>query len=145
SLIVDEQGIYYDGTRASALESMLQSDRDVLQGLQAEVARARSLIREHGLSKYNHAPDLPAGLLRSDDAARVLVVDQTAGDVSVSLGGATAWTFRSMLDMARRENPGATIYVKTHPEVSAGAKRGYLSDAAEDECTVLLRQAVNPI
>nr|WP_298017957.1 capsular polysaccharide biosynthesis protein [uncultured Castellaniella sp.] len=145
SLIVDEQGIYYDGTQASALESLLQSDRDVLRGLQAEVARARSLIREHGLSKYNHAPDLPAGLLRSDDAARVLVVDQTAGDVSVSLGGASAWTFRSMLDVARRENPDATIYVKTHPEVSAGAKRGYLSDAPEDERTVLLRQAVNPI
>ncbi|MFC4446662.1 capsular polysaccharide biosynthesis protein [Castellaniella denitrificans] len=145
SLIVDEQGIYYDGTQESALESLLQSDRDVLLGIQVEVARARSLIREHGLSKYNHAPGLSADLLRQSDVARVLVVDQTEGDVSVSLGGASAWTFRSMLDVARRENPGATIYVKTHPEVSAGAKRGYLSDAAEDERTVLLRQAVNPI
>ncbi|WP_343835544.1 capsular polysaccharide biosynthesis protein [Castellaniella ginsengisoli] len=145
SLIVDDQGIYYDSTRPSALEVLLQSGQDVLQGLGDQVSKARSLILEHRLSKYNHAPDLPPALLHSGDRGRVLVVDQTVGDVSVSLGGASAQTFLDMLSAARRENPGATIYVKTHPEVSSGAKRGYLSDVAEEDGIVLLRQTVNPV
>jgi capsular polysaccharide export protein len=124
SLIVDEQGIYYDSTAPSALETSLQSDQDVLQNLSRQVAYARSLIQEYALSKYNHAPALTSGLLRCGDISRVLVVDQTVGDVSVSLGGASAQTFQDMLAAARRENPDATIYVKTHPEVSSGAKRG---------------------
>ncbi|WP_368640649.1 capsular polysaccharide biosynthesis protein [Castellaniella ginsengisoli] len=145
SLIVDDQGIYYDSTRPSALEVLLQSGQDVLQGLGDQVSKARSLILEHRLSKYNHAPDLPPALLHSGDRGRVLVVDQTVGDVSVSLGGASAQTFLDMLSAARRENPGATIYVKTHPEVSSGAKRGYLSDVVEEDGIVLLRQTVNPV
>lgn len=145
SLIVDDRGIYYDSIRPSALETLLQSDQDVLQGLHEQVARARSLIQEHALSKYNHAPDLSAGTLRPDDVSRVLVVDQTVGDVSVSLGGASAETFQAMLVAARRENPEATLYVKTHPEVASGAKRGYLSDVEAGDRTVVLRLPVNPI
>ncbi|WP_084386629.1 capsular polysaccharide biosynthesis protein [Castellaniella caeni] len=145
SLIVDDRGIYYDSTQPSALEVLLQSGQDVLQGLGDQVSKARSLILGHRLSKYNHAPDLPPALLHSGDGGRVLVVDQTVGDVSVSLGGASAQTFFDMLATARRENPGATIYVKTHPEVSSGAKRGYLSNVAEEDGIVLLRQTVNPL
>jgi capsular polysaccharide export protein len=32
-----------------------------------------------------------------------------------------------MLQAAIDENPGAQVIVKTHPEVSSGRKRGYLS------------------
>lgn len=145
SLVVDDAGIYYDCTRPSALELLLNSDRELLAGIAAEVARARSLILQHRLSKYNHAPDLPADALRPDDLARVLVIDQTAGDMSVALGAASAETFAAMLAAARTENPTATIYVKTHPEVSSGRKRGYLTDVRDDERTVVLREAVNPL
>lgn len=76
---------------------------------------------------------------------RVLVIDQTAGDMSVTLGGAGAETFAAMLTAARAENPHATIYVKTHPEVTSGRKGGYLTDVRDDERTVVLRQAINPL
>ena len=145
SLVVDDAGIYYDCTRPSALEQMLASDTDLLDGIAADVTRAKALILQHRLSKYNHAPDLPANALRPDNMARVLVIDQTAGDVSVSLGGATAETFAAMLAAARTENPQATIYVKTHPEVSSGRKRGYLTGVQDDARTVVLRQAANPL
>ncbi|WP_313704232.1 capsular polysaccharide biosynthesis protein [Massilia sp.] len=145
SLVVDEQGIYYDSTRPSALESLLASDTDLLQGIADEVARARSLVLAHRLSKYNHAPELDPCLLRAQDRQRVLVIDQTAGDLSVDLGGADAATFTRMLAAARAENPGATVYVKTHPEVSAGHKGGYLTRVADDERTVVLRQPINPL
>ncbi|MDB5963123.1 MAG: capsular polysaccharide biosynthesis protein [Massilia sp.] len=145
SIVLDREGIYYDSTRPSALETMLQSDADLLAPVAAEAARARAFILQHGLSKYNHAPPLADGVLRPGDARRILVVDQTAGDLSVSLGGASAATFSAMLAAARAEHPGATIYVKTHPEVSSGKKGGYLTAVQDDAATVVLRAAVSPL
>ncbi len=145
SLVVDDQGIYYDCTRPSALERLLCSDLDVLVPDMSLVRQAREQLLAAGLSKYNHALDLHEGVLRASDVQRVLVVDQTAGDMSVKLGGADATTFKAMLAAAQAENPKATVYVKTHPEVSSGRKRGYLADVQPDERTVLLRDAVNPL
>ncbi|MFC3162975.1 hypothetical protein [Ciceribacter thiooxidans] len=145
SLVIDHEGIYYDSTRPSTLESLLNSDSQLLAGIEGSVARAKHLILTHQLSKYNHAPRLATRDLREHDSQRVLVVDQTAGDNSVETGGANAHTFQRMLAAALTENPEATIYVKTHPEVSAKTKRGYLTDIVEDERTVVLRHPINPM
>lgn len=143
SMVVDEVGIYYDSTRPSALENLLASDANPLAGIEAQVASAKALILAHRLSKYNHAPSFDGSAL--PHGPRVLVVDQTAGDLSVGLGGADAETFAAMLAAARAENPQATIFVKTHPEVSSGRKAGYLTGVREDQRTVVLRQAINPL
>lgn len=153
SLIVDAQGIYYDCSQPSALENLLLSSADLLAGMGADLGRAKLLILSHRLSKYNHAPDWDGpdsrlgvkGEADGGAVARVLVIDQTAGDMSVSLGGASACTFTAMLAAARAENPQATIYIKTHPEVTSGRKRGYLTQVQDDERTVVLRQAINPL
>lgn len=159
SLVVDRLGIYYDCSHASALEELLASPRDLLADIASDVVRARALLTEHRLSKYNHAPLLdlrtfrPVGLsltkgrVRGGESAssRVLVVDQTAGDMSVSLGAANADSFSEMLAAALSENPEATIYIKTHPEVSSGRKSGYLTHVQNDGRTVVLREAINPL
>lgn len=145
SLVVDDAGIYYDCTRSSALERLLCSDADVLAPDVMLVHQARKKLLSAGLSKYNHAPDLPDGTLHSADAQRVLVVDQTAGDMSVAKGGADASTFDAMLAAALADNPQATVYVKTHPEVTSGRKGGYLTGVQPDARTVVLRDAVNPM
>lgn len=145
SIVRDSEGIYYDSRRPSALESLLNSETNLLADLEADVEKAKRLILEHRLSKYNHAPDLNEKALRPGDVRRVLVIDQTAGDNSVAMGGASADTFEAMLAAARSENPDATVYVKTHPEVTAGQKRGYLSHIQDDDHTVLLRDAINPL
>ncbi|MPS95314.1 MAG: capsular polysaccharide biosynthesis protein [Comamonas sp.] len=145
SLVVDDAGIYYDCTRPSALERLLSSDADVLAADAVQARQAREQLLSAGLSKYNHAPELPSGMLRSDDVQRVLVVDQTAGDMSVAKGGADAATFDAMLAAALAENPRATVYVKTHPEVTSGRKGGYLTGVQSDARTVVLRNAVNPM
>ena len=155
SIVVDEVGIYYDSTRPSALENLLQSEVDVLAGHRATVAQARALMQRHGLSKYNHAPPLAQveaqqaaqglpPLLRPQDRQRVLVVDQTAGDLSIALGGASAQTFADMLAAALAEHPQATVYVKTHPEVSAGRKGGHFGALGNSDRVVVLRQAIEP-
>lgn len=145
SLIVDDTGIYYDCTRPSALERLLASDADLLLPDVQAVREARAQLLQAGLSKYNHAPDMPAGMLREGDAQRVLVIDQTAGDMSVALGGADAASFAAMLAAALAENPQATVYVKTHPEVTSGRKGGYLTAVQPSERVVVLRDAVNPL
>jgi capsular polysaccharide export protein len=152
SLVVDDVGIYYDSTRSSALEALLASRVDLLEGIAVDVSHAKSLVLKHRLSKYNHAPDWSEmdSCLRGNDevggtCSRVLVIDQTVGDMSVSLGGASADTFTNMLAAARAENPQATIYVKTHPEVTSGRKSGYLTHVQDDDRTVVLRQAINPL
>jgi capsular polysaccharide export protein len=145
SVAVDDSGIYYDATHPSRLEKLLNSDTDLLDKIADDAARARRMILENGLSKYNHAPAMAPSLLRPNDRPRVLVVDQTFGDLSISLGGARADSFMEMLHAARAENPDATIYVKTHPEVSSGRKRGHLGSLREDERTVLIRDVVNPL
>ena len=145
SLVMDDAGIYYDCTRPSALERLLASAADVLQPDAETVRRARAQLLQAGLSKYNHAPDLPVGMLRPQDVQRVLVVDQTAGDMSVALGGADAQTFAAMLAAALSENPQATVYVKTHPEVTSGRIGGSLPAVQPNARVVLLRDAVNPL
>ena len=145
SMVIDRTGIYYDATRSSDLESLLQSGADVLRGREADVGEAIRLVLAHRLAKYNNAPLATSSMVKGEGGRRVLVVDQTAGDASVVYGGASARTFTDMLKAARHENPGAVIFVKTHPEVSNGAKQGYLTDVQDDENTVVLRESVNPI
>jgi capsular polysaccharide export protein len=158
SMLMDQIGIYYNSTHHSALEVLLDSSDDLLSGHVGLVDWSLLMLLEMGLSKYNHAADLRDGffcdlalstlvITSCNDilVKRILVVDQTLGDMSVSLGGASAQTFITMLDAAKAENPGATVFVKTHPEVSSGRKGGYLTQVQPDDRTVLLRDVVNPM
>lgn len=143
SIVVDTEGIYYAAGQPSTLETLLGSDQDLLSGVGAIYAQARERIVQEGLSKYNLAPDAdPAAFSRP--GPRVLIVDQTVGDASVKYGLASAESFSAMVAAARTENPDATIYIKTHPEVSGGTKRGFLSSVGEDSRTVMLREAASP-
>ncbi|MFV8781651.1 capsular polysaccharide biosynthesis protein [Microbulbifer sp. SA54] len=127
SLAVDYSGIYYDATGPSDLESLIAQAPFPAE----ELSRARacmSLLREHRLSKYNRGED--KAITWPDERPRILVVDQTYGDASVNYGCADESTFVAMLEAAIAENPDAEVVVKTHPDVIAGNKRGYLTDAA---------------
>jgi len=143
SLLVDREGVHYDATAPSGLERLIGSDTDLLGGVEGLVREALDLVRRDGLGKYNHAPDLLEERLDRTGRPRVLVVDQTAGDLSIRYGRASAHTFRAMLEAARRENPDAVIYVKTHPEAAAGAKRAHLVGLSGTDRLVLLREPLH--
>lgn len=145
SLIWDDEGIYYDATHASTLENLLASPVFQYARSAGIVKQSIEQLLAQQLSKYNHAPELLLRMLREEDIQRVLVIDQTAGDMSVALGGANVHTFQAMLDAALEENPQATVYVKTHPEVTSGRKGGYLTHVQPNERIVVLRDAVNPM
>ena len=128
SLIVDEIGIYYDATRPSRLENLIQQINHADHTLQQQAQAAQRYLIQHQLSKYNHVSAIPLPDLHYSLDSRVLVVDQTRGDMSVILGGGETG-FEPMLEAAIAENPTAQIVVKTHPDVLTGKKQGYLTSS----------------
>lgn len=141
SVVVDDLGIHYDARRPSRLERILLDDPDDPELLE----RARSCIgriRRERLSKYNSAPEvtLPPG-----DRPRVLVIDQTAGDLSIAGALAGPESFQHMLAAARRENPEAELLVKIHPDVGSGRRQGHLTQADVAGPVRILDRPVNPI
>jgi capsular polysaccharide export protein len=157
SVVIDHQGIYYDSKGFSQLENFLEHSVDFSPVMKLMSDQAISHITFNRLSKYNYAPDFDfENIYKSfskdqlinifgNGAKKILVVDQTFGDMSVQYGGATSNTFTEMLSLAFIENPRATIFVKTHPEVSSGNKSGYLTSVKDSDRVVVLRDAVNPI
>ncbi|MBQ7738730.1 MAG: capsular polysaccharide biosynthesis protein [Desulfovibrionaceae bacterium] len=129
SLVVDSCGIYYDSTHASDLENLLNSQEDFSPNYPM-VSSAIAEIISANLSKYNHAPSFDASLLEplldpQEGSKRILVLDQTKGDLSIELGSAEPKTFTTMLAAAISENPNAQIYLKIHPDVLAGRREGH--------------------
>jgi len=131
--IADRSGIYYDATRPSDLERLIRDHAG-----KVDTDRAKRLIDcivEERIGKYNHvwdSIDLP-----SKNRPRVLLVDQTRNDKSVTFGLADADSFRQMLSAARKRYPRGTFFVKTHPDVIAGKKKGYLTANLPADITVI--------
>ncbi len=128
SLIVDDLGIYYDATRPSRLECLIQTADDWCDA--AMQNRARALIDRivaSGLSKTNMGAALAPSVLKP--GRRILLVDQTAGDASIACGLAGPDSFVAMVRAARTEHPDAQLIVKRHPAVAAGRKQGCIPDS----------------
>ncbi|MDH4572929.1 capsular polysaccharide biosynthesis protein [Salinicola acroporae] len=140
SLVVDYSGIYYDATRPSDLETLLAEATFGSEEL-ARADQAMQRLRRLRLSKYNHAPDRP---LAPADRPRVLVIDQTRDDASITHGMADASSFQRMLESAISEHPDAEILIKTHPDVIAGRKQGYLTKASSHPRCRLIGDDINP-
>ena len=145
SLIADDSGIYFDATKPSRLEAILNTPGPLADDLLRQGRDLVAFKNEHALSKYNAAPPFDPALLPSTQGRpRVLVVDQTAGDASIEYGLASAGSFRAMLDAASAENPGAQIVVKRHPATASGYRRN-LIDLADHPEALPLEADCNPI
>jgi capsular polysaccharide export protein len=119
SWVLDDQGIYYDATAPSALESLLQN----VNFSDDELARAK-LLRERivaaGLTKYNlaGAPWRPA----RTDRQVVLVPGQVETDASIARGAINVRTNLALLQAVRAARPEAWLVYKPHPDVVAGLR-----------------------
>ena len=140
-LMIDETGgAHYASAAPSALETLLArhplDDAHLLQRARDGIGRLQAL----DLSKYNNFdPALPV-----PDPGYVLVIDQTAGDASIRLGGARESVFREMLVFAQEEHPGARIVVKSHPETHAGHRPGHYGPEDAGGRIALLTDPVSP-
>ena len=144
SLILESRGCYYDATRVSTIEMML-NDRNLVLSM-ADLNNARRLIRrivDNKLSKYNHQPIFTPNVGRPGKR-KVLVVDQSYGDFAIRKGWADDSTFERMLQAAIDENPDADILVKTHPDAMTGTRKGYYDGLREHGNIFRVTMPINP-
>jgi len=142
SYVVDRLGIYFDASRPSTLDRLLDDPVEDADRL----ARARGLIdrlRAERLSKYNNSPLLTcaqAGLPKGRPF--VLLVDQVEGDASIAGAGAGPERFREMLAHAAEAYPGRVLAVRTHP--AAGERSLLRRAAAELGLDIVTPPRMNP-
>ncbi len=138
---------HFYASSPNALESML-NDKNL--SLNAEqIKRSKDLINKiitNKISKYNHQPIYKPEIGKRK--TKILVIDQSYGDMSISYGWANENTFKIMLECAIKENPNADIIIKTHPDAlvknSARAKCYYSSEDIKEN-VYLMAEEINPI
>ena len=127
SVALDDLGVYYDATRPSRLEALIE-DGEFNDAARARAARLRTRIVEAGLSKYNLKGAAPTGW--PSDRERLLVVGQVENDRSIALGCTDIRTNSGLVEAARRDHPNAFLIYRNHPDVMAGNRPGLLDAGA---------------
>jgi capsular polysaccharide export protein len=129
SLVADARGIYYDASRPSDLEWMLEHAELTTEQC-AHGAALRQKICAARLSKYNLGRALPCNAFPTD-CLRVLVPGQVADDASILSTTSASIDIRGsknvnieLLKAARRNNPNAFIVYKPHPDVTSDLRNG---------------------
>ncbi|MCH7315723.1 capsular polysaccharide biosynthesis protein [Acinetobacter sp. ANC 3882] len=124
SLVFDDVGIYYDATRPSRLEQLLNQVKlnpEQQQRIQLLVQQ----IIQNKLTKYNVGHQ-PVDSIQEIDKQKkiILVVGQVEDDLSIQLGGIDIKTNLALIEEVRRNNPHAYIIYKPHPDVEEGLRKG---------------------
>ncbi|MCP3921802.1 MAG: capsular polysaccharide biosynthesis protein [Desulfobacterales bacterium] len=146
SIISDNSGVYYDATRSSDLENILnthnfQNDKELID----QARKSISLIKRHHISKYNASPDLENDQFQETDKKRILIIAQTAGDMSLQYGLGNNFSTNDIINAAINENPDAEIFIKIHPDVIAGKKKSNFNIKVVSENCNIISDEVNPI
>ncbi|MBD9652989.1 capsular biosynthesis protein [Ensifer sp. ENS09] len=133
SIVIDDKALPVEAGRASRLELL------IAEAGRTEFTNTGAAIREalvaNKLSKYNSLPHHSPRIERTN-RRRVLLVDQVYGDVSVAKALGSPASFHRMLDDALAS--GAQCVVRTHPDVIAGHRRGYMTERAAKTPGIIL-------
>ncbi len=132
SISIDDLGMPVDASKPSRLERLIAGSTGMDGSHGADI---REAIVRHRLSKYNNLPHRRPKL-DPTTRRRVLLVDQVFGDVSVPMAGGSPESFVRMLEDAVAS--GAQCVVRTHPDVMAGFRKGYLTELASRTPGVIL-------
>lgn len=144
SVVYDTLGFYFDATRPSFIERMLNDTTlAVTDEQRREARRLIDRIVSEKLTKYNHQPIFTPQVGRPG-RRKVLVVDQSYGDQAIAKGWGSDKTFADMLEDAKRDNPDADILVKTHPDTMTGKRGGYYTEVKEEGNVFRVTMPINP-
>jgi len=136
SLVFDDIGIYYDATRPSRLEHLLNRVQLTVDQ-QQRIQRLVQQIIQNKLTKYNVGHQLESIQPIDHQNKVILVVGQVEDDLSIQLGGIDIKTNLALIQEVRRTNPDAYIIYKPHPDVEEGLRKGKI---AWDEIKDLVNQ-----
>lgn len=126
SLVIDDLGLYFDPTRQSRLDLLIDQSSMLPEGELRRAERLRSAIVKLGVTKYGRRVEAPE--ISEDGRKRVLVVGQVEDDASIRLGTADVRTNLALLKRARAERPDALLMWKPHPDVEAGLRVGAVAE-----------------
>lgn len=139
SWVMDTRGVYFDATRPSDLEHLLQHETfDAALCDRASALRAR--IVDAGLTKYNVGA---ARWQRPPDVARVILVPgQVETDASIAFGAPGIRRNLDLLRAVRAAHPDAYVLYKPHPDVLAGLRaEGQGEQEAQQWCDEIVSGA----
>ncbi len=124
SIVEDDIGIYYDATKPSRLEYLLnnydfKSDLKLLEKANSSLA----LIKKYKISKYNSGSIISKKYFKDSRKEKILVIDQNKDDLSLKYGLTEKFNINKIIDIAISENPNADVYIKIHPDVINFKKR----------------------
>ncbi len=123
SLAFDDRGIYYDPTRPSQLEWLINHSAGLSDMELSRAGDIRNRIVEIKMTKYNVAAaslKLPA----ITGQKIILIPGQVEDDASILKGAGQVKTNLGLLQAVRKNFPDAYIVFKPHPDVEAGLRAG---------------------
>lgn len=136
SWVMDDVGMYYDATRPSRLEQLLENT-EFEPGLLKRAVGLIESLKVLGTTKYNTGA---RDWQRPPGAERVLLVPgQVESDASIKFGSPVVRTNLELLKAVREQNPGAWVVYKPHPDVVAGLRTpGGAEEQGERWCDELI-------
>lgn len=127
SLLIDDLGVYYDATRPSRLEDLLNTydmeyhELSQFSCLKTAITAYRSLMFDRYMEGLTDEYSMAR---RLQESSWVLVVDQYRDAVESTI--ADAQHFKKMLRVAQHEYPKHNILVKVPPDAVLGKRPSYL-------------------
>ncbi|WP_232823044.1 capsular polysaccharide biosynthesis protein [Oceanibium sediminis] len=122
SLVLDDLGIYFDPTRESRLERIINESAGLTDAARARAEALGRAIVAARLTKYNVGQS--ARLPDAGGRLKVLVPGQVEDDASIRTGTRDVSTNLELLRRARAHFPDAFIIFKPHPDVEVGLRTG---------------------
>lgn len=138
SVVIDEQGIYYDATKPSDLETLLRQCGPLSAEQKMRVQNLQTKLLTQRVSKYNvgestdSANDQQISWMQAAKLSgkpRILIVGQVEDDLSVQYCGSAIKTNSALIERVCQDNPGAYLIYKPHPDVEAGLRAGKVAEA----------------
>ncbi len=146
SLAFDNMGIYYDPTRPSQLEQIINASGTLSDFDLKRAGSVQERIVALKMTKYNVA-NKAVKITPQKGQEIILVPGQVEDDASIQKGAGQVKTNLQLLQATRQDFPDAYIIYKPHPDVEAGLRVGGITAdkyadiiATESNMAALLEQ-----
>ena len=130
SLVLDDQGIYYNGKQASRLERLLEQ-YDLNAYEQYRAANLLVQLRESNITKYNveSSSDVAQFVTQANGKEIVLVTGQFQQDLSMQFGAENIRDNLTLLQQVKADFPHGFVIYKEHPDVYSGVRPGRIDES----------------
>jgi capsular polysaccharide export protein len=133
SLGIDSRGVYFDPSKVSDLEYLLQNYQ-FNSNLISRAKKVREMILNSKFSKYNYLEHVNLNIDREKYSKVILVTGQVEDDMSIKYG-AFGLNNSDLLEIVKEKNRDAYIIYKPHPDVLSGNRIGKVSNETIKKCT----------